>query len=75
MMNIAPMSRKTCSTGAWTPPKKFAPVTIRPWRMTSWMATMLTSVVSLLSVISWDTVAGTMRRRPWGSTIRRIDWR
>ena len=42
--------------------------------MTSWIATMLTSVVSLLSVISWDTVAGTIRRRPWGSTTKRIDW-
>ena len=32
------------------------------------------SVVSLLSVMSWDTVAGTIRRRPCGSTTCRIAW-
>ena len=34
--------------------------------ITSWIAMMLTSVVSLFSVISCETVAGTIRRRPWG---------
>ena len=67
------MNRNTCSTGACTPPKKLKPVTMRPWRITSWMAMMLTSVVSLLSVISCDTVAGTMRRRPWGRITKRKD--
>ena len=46
---------------------------MRPWRITSWIAMMLTSVVSLLSVISCDTVAGTMRRRPCGRITNRID--
>ena len=74
-MNSSPMNRNTWRICAWTPPKKLKPVTMRPWRMTSWMATMLTSVVSLLSVISWDTVAGTIRRRPCGRITSRIDWR
>ncbi len=33
---------------------------------------MLTNVVSLFSVISWETVAGTIRRRPWGRITSRI---
>ena len=74
MMNSAPITRNTWKIGTGTPPKKFVPVRIRPCRTTSWMATMLTSVVSLLSVISCDTVAGTIRRSPWGSTTWRIDW-
>ena len=73
MMNSRPMKMNTCSTGAWTPPKKFDAVTIRPWRTTSWMAMIETSVVSLLSVMSCDTVAGTIRRRPCGRITRRID--
>ena len=40
--------------------------------MTSWMAMMLTSVVSLLSVMSCEIVAGTIRRRPWGRMTSRI---
>ena len=73
--NSAPMKMNTCSTGASTTVKKFDDVTIRPRRITSVMAMMETSVVSLFSVMSCDTVAGTMRRSPCGSTTRRIDCR
>ena len=50
-------------------------MTLLAWRTTSWMAMMVTRVVSLLSVISCETVAGTIRRRPWGRTTNRICWR
>ena len=66
---------KTCRIGASTTVKKFEAVTIRARRITSVMAMIETSVVSLLSVISWDTVAGTMRRRPCGRITWRSDWR
>jgi filamentous hemagglutinin family protein len=39
-MKSSPMNRKTCSTGAWTPPKKLKPVTMRPCRTTSWIVRM-----------------------------------
>jgi hypothetical protein len=68
------MKMKTCNTGAWTPPKKAKLVRIRPFRMTSWIAMMLTSVVSLFRVISCETVAGTIRRSPWGRITNRICW-
>ena len=64
----------TCRMGAWTTAKKFDDVKIRPRRITSVIAMIETSVVSLLSVISWETVAGTIRRRPWGRITWRIDW-
>ncbi len=73
-MNRIPTKIRTCSTGACTLPKKLLPDTMRAWRMTSWMPMMLISVVSLLSVMSWEIVAGTMRRRPWGRITRRIRW-
>ena len=39
-MNMRPMTMKTCSSGAWTPPKKLKPVRMRPRRATSSMAMM-----------------------------------
>ena len=66
----------TCRIGASTPRRRSStPSTIRPRRITSVIAMIETSVVSLLSVISCETVAGTIRRRPWGRITRRIDWR
>ena len=48
---------------------------MRPRRITSVMAMIETSVVSLFSVISCDTVAGTIRRSAWGRITWRIAWR
>ena len=77
-MNIAPTTMKTWSRGASTPvPVKGLPlvlVTIRALRSTSWIAMMLTSVVSLLRVMSCETVAGTIRLRPCGRMTNRIDF-
>ena len=74
-MNSSPTKKKTSRIGASTPPPvnglPEVAVTVRARRITSTMAMIETSVVSLVSVISCETVAGTIRRRPWG----RITWR
>ncbi len=78
---MIPTVRNTWRSGASTPvPRNGLPLvetTIRACRITSWIPMMLTSVVSFVRVISCDTVAGTIRRSPWGSTTSRIacQWR
>ena len=79
MMNSRPTNRNTSRIGASTPPPvnglPEVAVTVRARRMTSMIAMIETSVVSLVSVISCETVAGTIRRRPCGRITWRIAWR